>query len=195
MGVAALRLVRQRHRRAVRRDAPLGIGAGRRGHRVRRIPGSRPPRRSPRLAPSRFSCDTDADNLHHRPGEQIEAKITPARSASFRSISTASRPTWTPIMAIARETRLWVIEDCAQAHLAKFQRAQGSALSAPPRRSPSIPARTSARWAMPGRWSPNDAELARAGRCRAARRLTKGDHEIEGINSRLDGLQAALLSA
>lgn len=94
---------------------------------------------------------------------------------------------------IATKHGLWVIEDCAQAHLA------------------SLNGRKAGRWGTIATWSfypgknlgamgdagaitTDDPALARHMACFARHGgLVKGDHEMEGINSRLDGLQAAIL--
>ena len=89
---------------------------------------------------------------------------------------------------------LWVLDDCAQAHLATY-RGQMVGTFGNAATGPSIPARTWARWAMPARSPPTMLTWRGDGPFRSAWRSTKHDHEIEGINSRLDGIQAAILLA
>jgi dTDP-4-amino-4,6-dideoxygalactose transaminase len=73
---------------------------------------------------------------------------------------------------------VWVIEDCAQAHLARYK---GQQLGAMGDAGAIVTGRSDLAERM--------AMLARHGG------LVKHQHQIEGINSRLDGLQAAILSA
>jgi dTDP-4-amino-4,6-dideoxygalactose transaminase len=99
------------------------------------------------------------------------------------------------LMALAREHGLAVIEDCAQAHGAEYKG----------RRVGSIgdlgcfsfyPGKNLGAYGDAGAITTQREELA--GRCRMIAnhgRATKYEHEFEGRNSRLDGLQAAVLSA
>lgn len=99
-----------------------------------------------------------------------------------------------PIMDIARTHRLWVIEDCAQAHLATYKgRMVGSFGQAA---SYSFyPGKNLGAMGDAGALTTPDPQLAdRMAMFARHGGLKKGDHRIEGINSRLDGLQAAILS-
>src|SRR5205807_10387672 len=62
-------------------------------------------------------CDTDEETLTIDPVD-IEAKITPARVGIISVHLYGQLADMGAIMAIARKHNLWVIEDCAQAHLA-----------------------------------------------------------------------------
>src|SRR2546428_1851761 len=63
-------------------------------------------------------CDTDYDTFTNDPA-LIEAKITSA-TVGIIPVHLYGQPAdMGAIMAIARKHNLWVIEDCAQAHLAK----------------------------------------------------------------------------
>lgn len=100
-----------------------------------------------------------------------------------------------PIMDVAAKHGLWVVEDCAQAHLATYDgRWVGSFGNAAAWSF--YPGKNLGAMGDAGAITTNDADLARR-MARFARHggLTKHDHEIEGINSRLDGLQAAILLA
>jgi dTDP-4-amino-4,6-dideoxygalactose transaminase len=78
----------------------------------------------------------------------IEAAITP-RTVGIIPVHLYGQPAdMDAIMAIANKHKLWVIEDCAQAHLARYK-ASRSVPSARLRPIRSIRARISARWAMP----------------------------------------------
>jgi dTDP-4-amino-4,6-dideoxygalactose transaminase len=98
------------------------------------------------------------------------------------------------IMTIANQHKLWVIEDCAQAHLATFKGQQvgtfGNAAS-----YSFYPGKNLGAMGDAGAIVTHDRALAdRMAMIARHGGLTKGDHQIEGINSRLDGLQAAILS-
>ncbi|QYM77525.1 DegT/DnrJ/EryC1/StrS family aminotransferase [Horticoccus luteus] len=99
-----------------------------------------------------------------------------------------------PIMEIAKQHNLWVMEDCAQSHLARFQ---GKLTGTFGRVSTFsfYPGKNLGAYGDAGAILTSDAELARQMTCYARHGgLTKGEHVIEGINSRLDGLQAAVLN-
>src|ERR1700737_4076347 len=64
-------------------------------------------------------CDTDYDTFTIDPA-LVEAKITPA-TVGIIPVHLYGQPAdMEAIMAIARKHTLWVIKDCAQAHLAKY---------------------------------------------------------------------------
>ena len=98
------------------------------------------------------------------------------------------------IMALAKKHGLWVIEDCAQAHLARYKGryvgtfGQAATFSFYPGKNLGAMGDAGAIVSNDKALSDRMAMFARHGG------LTKGDHQIEGINSRLDGLQAAILS-
>jgi dTDP-4-amino-4,6-dideoxygalactose transaminase len=138
-------------------------------------------------------CDTDADTYTINVAD-IEAKITP-RTVGIIPVHLYGQPAdMDAIMTIARKHRLWVIEDCAQAHLAKFKgRTVGTfgnaaAFSFYPGKNLGAMGDAGAIVTSDSRLAERMAMFARHGG------LKKGDHQIEGINSRLDGLQAAVLS-
>ena len=138
-------------------------------------------------------CDTDATTYTLDPN-QIEAKITP-RTVGIIPVHLYGQPAdMTAIMAIAGKHKLWVIEDCAQAHLARCDGqivgSFGDAAS-----YSFYPGKNLGAMGDAGAITTNDAELARRMAMFARHGgIRKGDHEIEGVNSRLDGLQAAVLS-
>jgi dTDP-4-amino-4,6-dideoxygalactose transaminase len=98
------------------------------------------------------------------------------------------------VMAIAERHGLWVIEDCAQAHLATLNGQMVGTFGAAATFS-FYPGKNLGAMGDAGAVVTNDARLADH-MAKFARHggLRKGDHEIEGINSRLDGLQAAILN-
>ena len=138
-------------------------------------------------------CDTDRHTYTIDP-DQIEAKITP-RTVGIIPVHLYGQPAaMGAIMAIARKHKLWVIEDCAQAHLAQWNGQQigtfGDAAS-----FSFYPGKNLGAMGDAGAVCTNDTALAqRMGMFARHGGLTKGEHHIEGINSRLDGLQAAVLS-
>src|SRR5215469_4905863 len=65
-------------------------------------------------------CDTDGATFTINP-EAIEAAITPRTVGIIPVHLYGQSADMDAIMAIARKHKLWVIEDCAQAHLARFK--------------------------------------------------------------------------
>jgi len=96
------------------------------------------------------------------------------------------------IMAIAKKHNLWVIEDCAQAHLARYH-GQFVGTFGDVATFSFYPGKNLGAYGDAGCIVTNDDRLAD---CMAtfARHGGKGDHVMEGINSRMDGLQAAILN-
>jgi dTDP-4-amino-4,6-dideoxygalactose transaminase len=98
-----------------------------------------------------------------------------------------------PILEIARRRNLWVIEDCAQAHMAEYQGRKVGTMGHAASFS-FYPGKNLGGMGDAGAIVTNDTRLADW--CELyARHGGKGEHTIEGINSRLDGLQAAILLA
>jgi dTDP-4-amino-4,6-dideoxygalactose transaminase len=138
-------------------------------------------------------CDTDATSFTIDPA-QIEAKITP-RTVGIIPVHLYGHPAaMTEIMAIAKRHNLWVIEDCAQAHMATIDGQMVGTFGNIATYS-FYPGKNLGAMGDAGAIGTNDADLARRMAMYARHGgLTKSDHQIEGINSRLDGLQAAILS-
>lgn len=98
------------------------------------------------------------------------------------------------IMSIAKKHGLWVIEDCAQAHLATIDGKKVGTFGEVGTFS-FYPGKNLGAMGDAGAIVTNDAALARKMAMFARHGgIKKGDHEIEGINSRLDGMQAAILN-
>ncbi len=98
------------------------------------------------------------------------------------------------INSIASEHKLYIVEDAAQAHGAEYNGCRVGTLGNAACFS-FYPGKNLGAYGDAGAIVTNDESLAR--RCSMIAnhgRLKKYDHEIEGINSRLDGLQAAILS-
>lgn len=137
-------------------------------------------------------CDTD-ENFTIDPLD-IEAKITP-KTVGIVPVHLYGQPAdMDAIMAIAKRHKLWVLEDCAQAHLARYKGKLvgtfGNAAS-----FSFYPGKNLGAMGDAGAVVTNDHALAEKMAMFARHGgLKKGDHQIEGINSRLDGIQAAILS-
>lgn len=98
------------------------------------------------------------------------------------------------VMAIAARYDLWVIEDCAQAHSAIYKGRTVGTIGTVGSFS-FYPGKNLGAMGDAGALLTEDPALARRMAMFARHGgLKKGHHEIEGINSRLDGLQAAILS-
>jgi dTDP-4-amino-4,6-dideoxygalactose transaminase len=139
-------------------------------------------------------CDTDRATFTIDPAA-IEAAITP-RTVGVIPVHLYGQPAaMDAIMAIAERHKLWVIEDCAQAHLARYKGRQVGTFGHAATYS-FYPGKNLGAMGDAGAIVTNDADLA-AHMAMLARHggLVKHQHQIEGINSRLDGLQAAILSA
>jgi dTDP-4-amino-4,6-dideoxygalactose transaminase len=136
-------------------------------------------------------CDTDRETFTIDPS-LIEAKITP-RTVGIIPVHLYGQPAdMDPIMEIAARHGLWVIEDCAQAHLAEYKGRQVGTFGRAATFS-FYPGKNLGAMGDAGCLVTNDDKLAEWSAL-YARHGGKGDHQIEGINSRLDGLQAAILS-
>ena len=139
-------------------------------------------------------CDTDGVTFTIDPG-RIEAAITP-RTVGIVPVHLYGQPAdMDAIMAIAQKHKLWVIEDCAQAHLARYKGRQVGTFGAAATYS-FYPGKNLGAMGDAGAVVTNDGALAEHMTMLARHGgLVKHQHQIEGINSRLDGMQAAILSA
>jgi dTDP-4-amino-4,6-dideoxygalactose transaminase len=137
--------------------------------------------------------DTDAATFTIDPA-LIEGKIT-ERTRGIIVVHLYGQPAdMEPILELARRRNLWVLEDCAQAHLARYQGKMVGTFGEIATFS-FYPGKNLGAMGDAGCAVTNRAELARFMAMYARHGgLKKGDHQIEGINSRLDGLQAAILS-
>ncbi len=124
---------------------------------------------------------------------QIEDAITPRAKALLPVHLYGQMVPMDRLMEMARRYSLPVIEDAAQAHgatwLGKGPGQWGDAAC-----FSFYPAKNLGAWGDGGAVFTRDKELADRIRMRANHgRRAKYEHEFEGINSRLDGLQAAIL--
>src|ERR1700722_12248194 len=139
-------------------------------------------------------ADTDGATFTIDPAA-IEAAITPRTVGIIPGHLYGQPADMDAIMAIARKHKLWVIEDCAQAHLARYKGRQvGTSGNAA--LYPFFPGKNLGAMGDAGAVVTSDDALAeRMAMLARHGGLIQHQHNIEGINSRLDGLQAAILSA
>jgi dTDP-4-amino-4,6-dideoxygalactose transaminase len=138
-------------------------------------------------------CDTDAKTFTIDPAD-IEAKITP-KTVGIIPVHLYGQPAdMDSIMRIAIKHKLWVLEDCAQAHLARYKGqyvgtfGDAATFSFYPGKNLGAMGDAGAILTKHRDIADRMTMFARHGG------LRKGEHNIEGINSRLDGIQAAILS-
>lgn len=139
-------------------------------------------------------CDTDAATFTIDPAA-IEAAITP-RTVGIIPVHLYGQPAdMDAIKAIADKHKLWVVEDCAQAHMARYKGKQVGTFGAAASYS-FYPGKNLGAMGDAGAVTSNDDALVERMTMLARHGgLVKHQHQTEGINSRLDGLQAAILSA
>jgi dTDP-4-amino-4,6-dideoxygalactose transaminase len=137
-------------------------------------------------------CDTEEQTFTIDPVD-IETKITPATVGIIPVHLYGQSVDMGAIMAIARKHNLWVIEDCAQAHLASYN-GQFVGTFGNVATFSFYPGKNLGAYGDAGCLVTNDDQLA-DWMATFARHGGKGDHVMEGINSRMDGLQAAILNA
>lgn len=135
-------------------------------------------------------CDTDADTFTIDP-QQIEEKIT-SRTVGIIPVHLYGQPAdMDPILEIAKKHNLWIIEDCAQAHLAEYKGRQVGTIGDIGTFS-FYPGKNLGAMGDAGGIVTNNKELAEW-MTMYAQHGGKGRHTIEGINSRMDGIQGAVL--
>lgn len=138
-------------------------------------------------------CDTHSDSFNIDV-TRLESLITPRTVGIIPVHLYGQAADMDEVLALARKHRLWIIEDCAQAHLATYKGRRVGTMGIAATFS-FYPGKNLGAMGDAGAIVTSDAALA--GRMAKFARhggLKKGEHEIEGINSRLDGLQAAILS-
>jgi dTDP-4-amino-4,6-dideoxygalactose transaminase len=138
-------------------------------------------------------CDTDEDTFTIDP-KSIEEKLTPNTVGIIPVHLYGQAADMDEIMRIARKHKLWVLEDCAQAHLARFKGKLVGTFGNVASFS-FYPGKNLGAMGDAGALVTDDPQLARRMEMYSRHGgLFKGDHQIEGINSRMDGLQAAVLT-
>ena len=125
---------------------------------------------------------------------KIFAKITPKTKAIIPVHLYGLPAEMEEIMAIGSQYNLKVIEDCAQAHGSTYKGQKIGTFGHAAAFS-FFPGKNLGAYGDAGGMVTNDEEIATKARMIANHgRLSKYDHELEGRNSRLDSLQAAILS-
>jgi dTDP-4-amino-4,6-dideoxygalactose transaminase len=125
---------------------------------------------------------------------KIEEKITPKTKAIIPVHLYGQTADIKKIKEICTKHNLFLIEDCAQSHFAEFEN-QFVGTFGDAATFSFYPGKNLGAYGDAGCIITNNDELAE--RCRMYANhgaLKKHQHQIEGINSRLDGLQAAILS-
>ncbi len=124
---------------------------------------------------------------------KIEGKIT-SRTRAIIPVHLYGQPAdMDPIVALAKKHNLKIVEDCAQAHGAVYKGRTIGSIGDMACFS-FYPGKNLGAYGDAGAIVTSDEVLAKKARMVANHgRIDKYDHEIEGINSRLDGLQAAIL--
>jgi dTDP-4-amino-4,6-dideoxygalactose transaminase len=139
-------------------------------------------------------CDIDPETYTLSPSDAA-ARITPA-TAAILAVHLYGHPCdMDPILEISRRHGLRVIEDCAQAHGAAYKGKSVGTMGDVGVFS-FYPGTTLGAYGAAGAIVTDDDALAQ--RCRMSGnhgRMEKYNHLFEGRNSRLDGLQAAVLAA
>jgi dTDP-4-amino-4,6-dideoxygalactose transaminase len=125
--------------------------------------------------------------------EQIAAKVTP-RTKAIIPVHLYGQPAdMDPIQALARRHGFFVVGDAAQAHGAQYKGRPISTLADITCFS-FYPGKNLGAYGDGGALVTNDPKWATSARMLANHgRSKKYDHDFEGVNSRLDGLQAAIL--
>jgi dTDP-4-amino-4,6-dideoxygalactose transaminase len=136
-------------------------------------------------------CDPRTYNIDT---EKISSAIT-SRTKAIIPVHLYGQPADLPaLQTIAKEFGLFLIEDAAQAHGAEFDGKRVGSFGDVACFS-FYPGKNLGAYGDGGAIVTNNEELAM--KCRMIGnhgRVKKYDHEFEGVNSRLDGLQAAILS-
>ncbi len=138
-------------------------------------------------------CDTDGASFTLDP-RRVEELVTP-RTVGIIPVHLFGQPAdMDAICAIADRHGLWVLEDCAQAHLATYRGRKVGTFGIAGTFS-FYPGKNLGAMGDAGAIVTNDASLAlRMAMFARHGGLKKGEHDIEGINSRMDGIQAAVLN-
>ena len=124
---------------------------------------------------------------------RIEEKITPKTKAIIPVHLFGQSAEMDPIMDICKRHNLLLVEDCAQAHFAEWK-GQKVGIFGIAGTFSFFPGKNLGAYGDAGAIISNDDEFARKARMFANHgSLTKHEHEFEGINSRMDGIQSAIL--
>lgn len=135
-------------------------------------------------------CDRQSYNIDP---DEVEEKIT-SRTKAIVAVHLYGQPAdLDPLVDIARRHNVFLVEDCAQSHFAEYKGKRVGGLSHASSFS-FYPGKNLGAYGEGGAVATNDDALARKLkmiRDHGAER--KYDHEIEGHNYRMDGIQGAVL--
>lgn len=137
----------------------------------------------------------DVDEFYTIDPDKIESVIN-AKTRMILPVHLYGQPAdMGKIMALARQYNLLVLEDCAQAHYATWNGQRVGTFGDVATFS-FYPGKNLGAYGDAGAIFTNDDDLASKMRMYANHgALKKHTHIVEGVNSRLDGMQAAILSA
>ena len=136
-------------------------------------------------------CDTEMDYFCIDPG-LLESKIS-EKTKGIIVVHLYGQPVdMDAVMTIAKKHGLWVIEDCAQAHLAEYKGYKVGTIGDVGTFS-FYPGKNLGAMGDAGCLITNRDDIAEFSTL-YARHGGKNNHMMEGINSRMDGLQAAVLN-
>jgi len=134
------------------------------------------------------------EKYHTIDAELIEDKLTSNTRAIIPVHLYGCPVNMGQIMAIAEKFNLFVLEDAAQAHGATYEGARVGTIGHAASFS-FYPGKNLGAYGDAGGMVTNDPEIARKARMIANHgQLQKHDHQMEGRNSRMDGIQAAVLN-
>jgi len=136
----------------------------------------------------------DVDEYFTMDASQLEEKITPKTKALIPVHIHGQMCDMDKIMTIAAKHDIPVIEDCAQAHFSEFE-GKRAGLAGIVGCFSFYPGKNLGAYGDAGCLITNDDDFAV--KCKMYARhgaLEKHQHDMEGINSRLDGIQAAILN-
>lgn len=136
----------------------------------------------------------EPDEYYNIDVKKIKEKITPRTKAILVVHLYGQACNMTAVMEIAKKYHLYVIEDCAQAHGATWDGKKVGSFGDVGCFS-FFPTKNLGAFGDGGAITTNSAEIAeKVQKLRNYGSVIKYHHEIEGVNSRLDEMQAALLS-
>lgn len=125
---------------------------------------------------------------------QIEELITPRTKAVIPVHLYGQTVEMDPLLELCRSRNLYLVEDCAQAHLADCRGRKAGTMGIAGTFS-FFPGKNLGAYGDAGAIISHDGDFAKKARMFANHgSLTKHKHEIEGINSRMDGMQAGILT-
>ena len=138
-------------------------------------------------------CDIEPVTMNLDPA-RLEAAITNRTRAILPVHLYGQTADMDPVLEIARRRDIPVIEDCAQAHLARYRSRLAGSLGAAAAFS-FYPTKNLGALGDAGAMTTNDAALAEHVRqMRNGGQADRYRHGMKGVNSRLDEIQAAVLS-